>query len=385
MKFLRISRVANHYSDETSSGLLTGIYASFVGVWNLDFFRIIYTPFCLHPKASTLQVLSLDYLIAAYPLVLIVITYTLVTLHYYDYRLVVWLWKPCHRCFIQFRRQWDIQNSLVDAFATFLLLSYVKFLSVSFDILMPTLLWDKWGSHKSTMMYYDGSVEYFGVEHLPYALLAIIMFIIFTFVPILLLCFYHCCWFQRFLNNTHLRSQALHTFVEAFQGYFKDGTDGTKDCRWFAAFYLIIRVVTYATFGFGLVVLSFLVLLILYSIVVFLVAIFCPYKKKLYNILDIFFFLQIVIISSILSDGLIDFYRTRLTLILDNNILLFLALTHMIYIICVFLCYVTKKSKRLKIAIDRFIIHFEKKQNTRFSELLPPRVLNENSGHLPKI
>ena len=37
MKFLRISRVANHYSEETSSGLLTGIYASFVGVWNLDF------------------------------------------------------------------------------------------------------------------------------------------------------------------------------------------------------------------------------------------------------------------------------------------------------------------------------------------------------------
>ena len=70
----------------------------------------------------------------------------------------------------------------------------------------------------------------------------------------------------------------MHTFVEAFQGYFKDGTDGTKDCRWFAAFYLIIRVVTYVAFGFGLVAMSFSVLLILYSIVVFLVAIFCPYK-----------------------------------------------------------------------------------------------------------
>ena len=124
-------------------GILGDVYISYLSIWNLDFFKMVYSPFCLHPNASTLQVLSLDYIIAAYPLALIILTYTLVTLHYHNCRLVVCLWRPFLRCCIHFQRQWSIHNSLVDAFATFLLLSYVKFLSVSFDILAPTYLRDK--------------------------------------------------------------------------------------------------------------------------------------------------------------------------------------------------------------------------------------------------
>ena len=123
-------------------GIAGDLYMSFLGIWNLDYFRLLYRPFCLHPNASTLQVLSLDYIIAAYPIALIILTYTLVRLHYHNCTLVVWLWRPFISCFARCRRQWDIQNSLVDAFATFLLLSYVNFLSVSFDILMPTIIWD---------------------------------------------------------------------------------------------------------------------------------------------------------------------------------------------------------------------------------------------------
>jgi len=122
--------------------IFINIYMSLLGFWNLDFFRMVYPPFCLHSNATILQVLSLDYITAAYPLLLILLTYSLVLLHYHNCRLVVCLWRPFLRCCIRFQRQWDIRNSLVDAFATFLLLSYVKFLSVSFDILTPTVLWD---------------------------------------------------------------------------------------------------------------------------------------------------------------------------------------------------------------------------------------------------
>ena len=177
------------------------IYVSFLGIWNLDFFRLLYPPFCLHPNASTLQVLSLDYIIAAYPLALIILTYTLVRLHYHNCTLVVWLWRPFISCFVRCRRQWDIQNSLVDAFATFLLLSYIKFLSVSFDILMPTIIWDSEFRRQGIFLYYDGTVEYLGRTHLPYAVLAISVLLVFTLLPILLLCLYPCRCFQRFLNN----------------------------------------------------------------------------------------------------------------------------------------------------------------------------------------
>ena len=197
----------HHQYTHSYIGIASDIYISYLSIWNLDFFRLVYTPFCLHPNASTLQVLSLDYIIAAYPLALIILTYTLVTLHYHDFRLVVCLWRPFLKCCIHFRRQWNIQSSLVDTFATFLLLSYVKFLSVSFDILAPTFMYNKWDRHVGTVLYYDGSVEYFGRDHLPYAVLAITVLLVFTILPILLLCLYPCHWFQKFLNSCHLRRQ----------------------------------------------------------------------------------------------------------------------------------------------------------------------------------
>ena len=107
------------------------IVLSFYSLWNLDFFKAVYHPFCLHSSISTLQALSLDYIIAVYPLILIILTYALVRLHFYNFRLIVWLSRPLIRCFACIRRQWDIQSTLVDAFATFFLLSYVKFASAS--------------------------------------------------------------------------------------------------------------------------------------------------------------------------------------------------------------------------------------------------------------
>ena len=131
----------NQY-ENTSFGYGGAIYFGLFGIWNLDFFKLLYTPFCLNPNATTLQVLSLDYIIVVYPLLLIILTYTLVRLHYNNCRLVVWMWRPFLSCFAHCRKQWDIQNSLVDAFATFFLLSYVKFFSVSIDILTPADVWD---------------------------------------------------------------------------------------------------------------------------------------------------------------------------------------------------------------------------------------------------
>ena len=83
----------NHY-EKTWVGYGSDTFFALFGIWNLDFFRMLYTPFCLHPNTTTLQVLSLDYIIAVFPLVLIVITYTLVRLHYKNCRVVVWLWRP---------------------------------------------------------------------------------------------------------------------------------------------------------------------------------------------------------------------------------------------------------------------------------------------------
>ena len=61
--------------------LIGDLVFSFYGVWNLDFFRYVYQPFCLHPNMTTLQMISLDYAIAMYPLLLIFLTYAFVKIH----------------------------------------------------------------------------------------------------------------------------------------------------------------------------------------------------------------------------------------------------------------------------------------------------------------
>ena len=46
--------------------------ATIFGMWNLDFVRMVYKPFCLHLNMSIIQIMCLDYAVAVYPLLLIV-------------------------------------------------------------------------------------------------------------------------------------------------------------------------------------------------------------------------------------------------------------------------------------------------------------------------
>ena len=98
--------------------MISMLALSLYAVWNLDFFRSFYHPFCLYPNMTILQTISLDYAVAVYPLVLISITYCLVRLHD-RYIVISRLWLPVYRCCSTFRRKWNIRESLVNAFATF--------------------------------------------------------------------------------------------------------------------------------------------------------------------------------------------------------------------------------------------------------------------------
>ena len=359
------------------------VYMSFLSIWNLDFFRMLYPPFCLHPNTSTLQTLSLDYITAAYPLVLIILTYTLVTLHYHNCRLVVWLWRPFLRCCIRFQRQWDIRNSLVDAFATFFLLSYLKFLSVSFDILTPTTVWDSRKVKQPTVLYYNGTVKYFSKEHLPYAVLAITVLLVFIFLPILLLCLYPCRCFQRLLNRCNFRCQALHMFMDAFQGCYKNGTNGTRDCRYFAALYLITRVAVHTSLATSSVSFTSSVSVAVLAVVVFLLSYFHPNKKQAHNQLDIFFFLSILVATS--SAWIFQANSTTLTESSDIVILYSLAPIPIMYPLCLVLYHIRRNSRRLQSATERIKAFFSRSErHHNWEDSLPHRVVMDETSCLLK-
>ena len=264
--------------------LFTHVVITGLAVWNLDFFRLVYPPFCLHPHTNTLQVLALDYLIAVYPLLLIGLSYLLVLLYDHNVRLVVFICKPFAFLFIRFRRQWNIRTSLVDAFATFLLLSYVKILSVSVELLLPVVLYDQNGDQlQQFYVYNQGDVAYFSSHHLPYACLALFFLLTFTLLPMALLFLYPCSCFQVCLNRTGLSCQSLHIFMDSFQGHFR--IEG-HDCRYFSAVYLLLRIFVYMFIALTYETVSFAYTTAIIATVALSVALIQPYRKYIHSIVD---------------------------------------------------------------------------------------------------
>lgn len=257
-----------------------------MSIWNLDFFRSVYDPFCLHPSLSALPVLTLDYLVAIYPLVLIALTYLLVKL-YDRYPLVSWLCRPLYRCFHTFKTEWDINSSLVRAFATFYLLSYVKVINVTADILAPVRFQNMTGNLTSYFFYYDATIPYFGNQHTPYAIAALTFAFVYNVLPFLLFCVYPCGWFHRALNKTGCRCHTLHAFMDAMLGAY---THRPRERRYFGALFLAVRVghvVTMATLN-TFTYFSIASYIMISTII--LVATFQPYKNKWHNRIDIILF-----------------------------------------------------------------------------------------------
>ena len=225
-----------------SAKVFTRFLHSLYGIWNLDFFVAMIPPFCL-PDQTVFSVITLTYLIAFYPLVLLVLLYTAIELHSRNFKILVWLWKPFHFWYVRFRRQWDIRASVIDAFATFLLLSYVKLLFVSFDVLAPTKLMNKNGSVIEFVSYFDASAV---MSPKPSTVVIIagiaLLLLLFILLPAVLLLLYPCSFCQRCLTHTRIHFQSLNFLMNSFNGYYKDGTKGTHDCRSFAALFLIVRM-----------------------------------------------------------------------------------------------------------------------------------------------
>ena len=304
LRTLNIQAPAHCSNKAHSECFITKILISMYGIWNLDFFRVEYEPFCLHPSMTTLQVLALDYAIAIFPLALIVITYSLVELHNRDCRIIVWLWRPFRTWCVRIRRLQNIRTSLIDAFATFILLSCVKFLSVSYDLLMPARLYNINGTNIGTKyLYYDGTIEYFGKEHLPYAIVAIVMLLVFVVFPCLLLCLFPCRCFQRFLNRYGLRTLSLTIFMDVFQGCYKDGTNGTRDCRYFAATYFILLAAFLGIAAIALSIFSFYITASIFIIFGTITAIARPYKSPTHNAISTFLILVMALSALSLSSG----------------------------------------------------------------------------------
>lgn len=262
------------------------IMATLYGIWNLDFFRTVLPPICLH--VTSLQITLLEYAIAFFPLVVLVLAYIAVTLRVHRTRWVGWLCAPMINVLANMRQRWRLKSSIIDAFATFLLLSYVRVLSVTFDLLTFTEVRNPQGNVINNYLYSNAQVKYFKDEHLPYAIAAILIVLVFIILPSILLLLYPMRWFQQCLTRLRLNHELLRTFMDSFQGCYKDGTNGTRDCRYFAAVFLFVRIILFMAYTLTLTVLFYSVATTVLIVLAILIVTVQPYKKQyaMYNKLD---------------------------------------------------------------------------------------------------
>ncbi len=267
-------------------------------MWNLDLFRSVYPPFCLHPNLSPLSVISLDYIVGVYPLLLILLTYVVIKIH--DRSVVcVWVCKPTTKVLSLFRRKWNIHTSLVKGFASFLLLSYVKLLNVSFLLLTPSgPLHSLNGTQFSRYLRSDGTVPYLRSGHVPYVVGAVIMFAVFNVFPLVLLFLYPCQCTQRCLNCCHLHHPAVHTFMDTFQGCYRHRP---RDYRHFAAVYLLLRVFNLVIYFFNGDLIYFWGASAMFLFMAIVVAFFKPYNSSFYSAIDVGLLVLVALAGFMLS------------------------------------------------------------------------------------
>ena len=94
---------------------------------------------------------------------------------------------------------------------------------------------------------------------------------------------YPFAWFQQILNKIGLNSLTLRTFVEVFQGHFKDGTNNTRDYRHFSGFLLLFPLLENLTFSLTQSTFYYSIAEIWLFIYLIFHLVFRPYKRSAHN------------------------------------------------------------------------------------------------------
>ena len=305
--FLQNKPLKTIVAQNRGSPLLTSALFLF-GIWSLDFIHYIVPPFCVSSKFQLIHIEVLGFISIIYPLILIVLTWVCVELHGRNFRLLVLLWRPFHRCFVRLQRGWDTRSDIIDAFSSFFLLSYGKlvyqFLVLSHCI--PLKYIQGGVPHYLHVLFSDMNIPCSSPKHAFVLVPSLFVFITFNLLPTLLLVLYPFKLFRQCLFKCKLDSLFLTTFVEKFHGCYRDGLDGGRDMRSFSGlyFFLIFLISIYQADHVDLdkfKLSGWLYAAFLFLASAVLIASLRPYKQKYMNILDTLLLMHLNVVFMLLS------------------------------------------------------------------------------------
>ena len=257
---------------------------SIYGVWNLDFFRFyLGETICLR-GVSTLDAVAFEYIVALFPILLISVSWIIIEVHHRS-TLAVRLLKPFGICVAKIQKIWNVKTSVIHVFVSFIVLSYAKLASVSFSLLRTVRLHNPCGLDSCKLhVFYNGTMEYFSSEHQKYAIPAIVVLLLLLIPPLILL-LYPVQALRKFFENCY-SYLTISAFCDVFQGFFKDGTNKTRDYRWFAGMFLIVRLLAFGLRSLVFINWYLLGSTVMYGTIAFSFEVFRPYKTDHYNHFD---------------------------------------------------------------------------------------------------
>ena len=223
-----------------------------LALWSycLSFLYLMGHETCISTSMTKLHLISLHYVYVVYPLLLICITWMCIELHARDFRLVVILWKPFHRCFAKVRRNWSASDSFIHAYAISILLSWSSLIYVVCVTFLTTDIYNINGTVVSTGLVYAPTITRFSPQHLPYAMPAVVLLFFFGVCPTLFLCLYPTRLFRK-CCKVHTKLQLLlNTFADAFQCCYKDGLNGNYDFRFLSSAPMILFIIIFTIVDF---------------------------------------------------------------------------------------------------------------------------------------
>ena len=282
--------ISGVYSPPSATGL-TKVYEFIYRIFNLDFFNIGSLSFCLWEGATTLDMLAFKLVSIFYGLLLILLT--IFFIKKCDYRL-------------RLLKKSKMESYIIHGLAAFLVSCYVQCAQISFRILNPIYL-EGVGVHdwNLKLVQYSGNIRYFSLDHLPYALPALLVICTIIALPPLFLIWYPAG--RKLLSKCHLNELKGVQFVEkilmidrmkplldSFQSSFKD------NCRYFAGLYFLYRVLALTTFTLARTLPQFYIAVeIELVIIIAFHAAVQPYQKSWHNIVDAFIFSDLAVINAL--------------------------------------------------------------------------------------
>ena len=273
------------------------------GIFNLDFFSSDSLSFCLWKSATALDMLAFKYVTVFYTIVLVITV--IWTMNRYQGK---WCFKCC--------RITTLKKSVVHGISTFLVLGYSQCVNVSLSLLIQVHIFAAENSHFSLnpRVLLNGELEYFGREHLRYAIPALLcLFSIGLFPPAFLLTY---PLINKTVNAVGLDEHKLAIFLThvPFNSYLKPVLDSFQGCfkdnfRFFAGLYFLYRwIFLFVDISTDTLSSYFTAVGAILVFILTLHMICQPYAKRVHNITDTLLLSNIVVINSL---SFFNYHRSK--------------------------------------------------------------------------